>query len=133
MGERTGTGRLRRCLVVIPALDPDGELANYAAALLAEGAEQIVAVDDGSGPDSQPVFRTLEGMEGCTVLRHERNQGKGRAMKDAFAWIAAQERWTGCAVVTGRTPTGSTGWRTYAPWGRPPWRRRTGWCWACGI
>lgn len=100
MGERTGTGRLRRCLVVIPALDPDGELANYAAALLAEGAEQIVAVDDGSGPDSQPVFRTLEGMEGCTVLRHERNQGKGRAMKDAFAWIAAQERWTGCAVVT---------------------------------
>lgn len=98
MGE--GTKLLSRCVVVIPALDPDGTLTEYAAALLERGAEQIVVVDDGSGPGSQAVFQALEAVEGCTVLRHERNQGKGRALKDAFACIAAQSRWTGCAVIT---------------------------------
>lgn len=100
MVEKTESGGLNRCVVVIPALDPDGALTEYAAALLAQGAEQIVVVDDGSGPDRQPIFRALEELERCTVLRHGRNQGKGRAMKDAFAYIAAQEQWTGCAVVT---------------------------------
>ena len=91
---------LCRCVVVIPALDPEEMLRDYAAALLELGAEQVVAVDDGSGPGSQPVFEALEAMEGCTVLRHEMNRGKGRALKDAFAFIAGQPRWEGCAVVT---------------------------------
>lgn len=96
----TETKALSQCVVVIPALDPDGTLPEYAMSLLERGAEQVVVVDDGSGESSQPVFRTLEGMDWCTVLRHERNQGKGRAMKDAFAYIAGQEELMGCAVVT---------------------------------
>lgn len=91
---------LRGCVVVIPALSPEGTLPDYAAALLEQGAEQIVVVDDGSGPDYQAVFQALEDMEGCTVLRHRNNQGKGRALKDAFAYIAGEAAWTGCAVVT---------------------------------
>ena len=91
---------LRGCVIVIPALDPDEALPEYAVSLLERGAEQVVVVDDGSAKTCQPVFRTLEGIAGCTVLRHERNQGKGRAMKDAFAYIAGEERWKGCAVVT---------------------------------
>ena len=74
--------RLRRCVVVIPALDPDGTLPGYAAALLERGAEGVVVVDDGSGRGCREVFARLEALEGCTVLRHERNQGKGRAMND---------------------------------------------------
>ncbi|MDE7262567.1 MAG: bifunctional glycosyltransferase family 2/GtrA family protein [Oscillospiraceae bacterium] len=88
------------CIAVIPALDPDEALPEYAAALLERGAEQIVVVDDGSGEACQGIFRILEKMEGCTVLRHGQNRGKGRAMKDAFAYIAGQERFAGCAVVT---------------------------------
>ena len=42
--------QLARCVVVIPALDPDGALPGYAAALLERGAEGVVAVDDGSRP-----------------------------------------------------------------------------------
>ena len=96
----TETKALDRCVVVIPALDPEGTLPEYAASLLERGAEQVVVVDDGSGGSFQAVFQTLEEMDGCTVLRHERNQGKGRAMKDAFAYIAGREDWKGCAVVT---------------------------------
>ena len=41
--------QLARCVVVIPALDPDGALPGYAAALLERGAEGVVAVDDEIG------------------------------------------------------------------------------------
>ena len=92
--------QLARCVVVIPALDPDGALPGYAAALLERGAEGVVAVDDGSRPSCRAVFEELEKLEGCTVLRHEKNQGKGRAMKDAFTYILDQPQWAGCAVVT---------------------------------
>lgn len=93
-------GALRRCIAVVPALEPDEKLTEYAAALLERGAEQVVVVDDGSSEACREIFRSLEALEGCTVLRHPVNQGKGRAMKDAFAYIAGQERWKGCAVVT---------------------------------
>ena len=96
----TKAAALERCVIVIPALDPDETLPELASSLLAQGAEQIVVVDDGSRESCQGVFQTLEAMEGCTVLRHPVNQGKGRSMKDAFAYIAGQARWTGCAVVT---------------------------------
>ena len=98
--EDVETKALDRCVVVIPALDPDGTLPGFAASLLEQGAEQIVVVDDGSREDCRGIFQALEALEGCTVLRHQVNQGKGRAMKDAFAYISGQERWTGCAVVT---------------------------------
>ena len=91
---------LARCIVVIPALEPDGALADYAAALLERGAEQVVVVDDGSSDACRDVFGRMEGLSGCTVLRHQVNQGKGRAMKDAFAYILGQTQWEGCAVVT---------------------------------
>lgn len=95
-----GTRTLRRCVVVIPALDPDRTLAGYVSALLERQAEQVVVVDDGSGPSCREVFRELEAMAGCTVMRHESNQGKGRALKDAFGYIAGEGQWEGCAVVT---------------------------------
>jgi len=100
MYEETEARPLKRCVVVIPALDPDNALPGYAASLLELGAEQVVVVDDGSGEASRGIFETLEATAGCTVLRHARNQGKGRAMKDAFAYITSQTQWTGCAVVT---------------------------------
>ena len=100
MFEETVERLLASCVIVIPALDPDESLVKYVPALLERGAEQVVVVDDGSGEPSRHVFQDLQVLAGCTVLRHPRNQGKGRALKDAFAYIASQPQWTGCAVVT---------------------------------
>lgn len=97
---RTETNSLNRCVVVIPALDPDETLPAYAGALLARGAAEILVVDDGSGPDSAPVFAELKAMERCTVLSHEKNRGKGRAMKTAFVYVAENPAWAGLDVVT---------------------------------
>lgn len=100
MGREYDAGVLGRCIVVIPALSPDPKVTDYVSTLLDKGFRQVVVVDDGSGEAFAGTFYTLEGMEGCTVLRHEKNRGKGRALKTAFAHILNCPLWEGSAVVT---------------------------------
>ena len=94
------TGSLHNCIIVIPALDPGPELPDYVESLLGLGARGVVVVDDGSDGAHQAAFQALDGLEGCTLLRHEKNQGKGVALKTAFAFILQNGAWTGAAVVT---------------------------------
>lgn len=91
---------LARCAAVIPSLAPDTALPDYVTALLARGFGQVVVVDDGSGPSYASIFASLESLEGCTVLRHEVNHGKGRGLKTAFGYILGRPDWEGMAVVT---------------------------------
>ena len=46
---------------------------------------QIVVVDDGSSPDKEELFQLVE--EYATVLHHDRNYGKGRALKTGLEYI----------------------------------------------
>ncbi len=73
-------------LIVIPALNPPKELTEYVDTLLGHGYSHILVVDDGSCDDFRPVFDEIESKEGCTILRHEVNMGKGRALKDAMVY-----------------------------------------------
>ena len=75
-------------VVLIPALEPDGRLPAYVRELKNSGFQQIVVIDDGSGPDWQPVFSEVE-QEGATVLHHLVNKGKGAALKLGYDWIGA--------------------------------------------
>lgn len=71
-------------VAVIPSLNPDEKLLGTVHGLQAQGFDQIILVDDGSRDACRPCFDQLEA-EGCRVLRHEVNRGKGRALKTAFA------------------------------------------------
>jgi len=73
------------CIVVIPALNPDGRLIDLAAELKSE-ALSVIIVNDGSGEDSLSVFSSLT-EKGFTVLTHAENLGKGAALKTAFRYI----------------------------------------------
>lgn len=70
--------------VIIPALEPDEKLPALLNDLRNAGVQNIVLVDDGSGPAYHEIFDRAETDYGCTVLRHAVNLGKGRALKDAF-------------------------------------------------
>ena len=72
--------------IIIPSLDPDEKLNQVVDGLLAEGFRDIVLVNDGSHDDHLAPFRQAGTHPEVTVLTHEVNKGKGRAMKTAFAW-----------------------------------------------
>lgn len=72
--------------VILPSLDPDEKLNLVVTGLLAEGFTDIVVVNDGSHEDHLQPFRDAAAHPEVTVLVHEVNKGKGRAMKTAFAW-----------------------------------------------
>lgn len=73
--------------IVIPAYNPGPGLPAYVAALRAAcPGTPILVVDDGSRPETQPVFRACaETAPDVEIAVHETNRGKGRALKTAFA------------------------------------------------
>ena len=70
--------------VIIPAYEPDEKLLKLLKQLKEAGIVHIIVVDDGSGSDYQELFLQAEAVEGCEVLHHAVNLGKGRALKTAF-------------------------------------------------
>ena len=72
--------------IIGPSLDPDEKLCKVVDGLLAEGFDDIVLVNDGSHADHLAPFEAAAKHPEVTVLTHEVNRGKGRAMKTAFAW-----------------------------------------------
>ena len=72
--------------IIVPSLDPDEKLLKVVEGLLKEGFRDIILVNDGSGPDHTAPFEEAAKHPEVTVLTHEVNRGKGRAMKTAFSW-----------------------------------------------
>lgn len=70
--------------VIIPAYEPDEKLILLLGQLKESGITNIVVVDDGSGASYSKFFDKAKTVEGCTVLTHAVNLGKGRALKTAF-------------------------------------------------
>ena len=72
-------------VVVIPAYEPDQKLIKLIDEIREKTPYAVVVVDDGSAQDAQPVFDALDGK--ATVIHHEKNRGKGAAIKTALAYI----------------------------------------------
>ena len=76
---------MHQAIVVIPAFEPDSRLPQLVDRLKADFRDFIV-VDDGSRT-AAAVFDCLRGVGGVTVLVHDRNRGKGAALRTAFAEV----------------------------------------------
>lgn len=71
-------------IALIPAYQPESCLEKIVCEVRKEGF-QIVVVDDGSSEEKRAVFQKIE--RDATVLRHDQNQGKGRALKTGLSYI----------------------------------------------
>lgn len=71
---------------IIPSLNPDEKFINTVHGIFAAGFTDLIVVDDGSRESCQYYFEEVSSIAGCTVLHHEINRGKGRALKTAFAY-----------------------------------------------
>lgn len=76
-------------IALIPAYCPDAHLLRLAQELL-EDQYEIIIVDDGSGEQYEPVFEQVR--EYGTVLVHEKNMGKGAALKTGYEYISRSRR-----------------------------------------
>src|SRR5690625_516260 len=74
-------------VVVMRAFNPSESLLSYTEVLANNGISHIIVINDGSNAHTLPVFEALSKTTYCTVLTHEKNRGKGRALKTAFAYI----------------------------------------------
>ena len=69
--------------IIVPSLNPDEKLIGTLDGIMSKGFKHIVVVDDGSDAQHKQPFEYAR-EKGCTVLVHEVNKGKGRALKTAF-------------------------------------------------
>lgn len=83
-------------IVIIPALDHDERLTELVTELR-EYFENIIIIDDGSASENQHWFAEAESL-GCSVIHHEKNLGKGAALKTGVA--AAIEKHGSLTVIT---------------------------------
>jgi glycosyltransferase involved in cell wall biosynthesis len=83
--------------VIIPAYHPDYKLPWLIDELYKKNLKNIMVVNDGSGPESEKIFASIEKL--TVVLKHEKNQGKGAAIKTALAYIAGQSEATKGIVI----------------------------------
>lgn len=70
-----------KVLVGIPALNEEQTIAKVVIRSLPY-AESVLVVDDGSGDDTALIAEKL----GAVIVRHEKNLGKGAALRDCFEW-----------------------------------------------
>ena len=73
--------------VILPSLDPDHRFAEVVEGLVGAGFAKIIIVDDGSDGAHQKWCDDARKYPQCRVLVHEVNKGKGRALKDAIAYV----------------------------------------------
>lgn len=85
--------------VIIPSLNPDDKLVTVVDSLIKRGFKDIILVNDGSDASHMWPFEKVAEYEECTILTHDVNRGKGRALKTAFEYCLKERE--GClGVVT---------------------------------
>lgn len=77
----------KRCVVVLPSLNPNEKFDRVVDGLREAGFQRILIVDDGSDEQHRAHFQRAEAFPECSVIRHEVNKGKGRALKDGFTAV----------------------------------------------
>ncbi|MEK4253725.1 glycosyltransferase family 2 protein [Ureibacillus sp. FSL K6-2830] len=78
---------MNKVCVIIPALNPTHDLIDYIYDLKSHKVSQIVVINDGSMTSCNAIFHQIGLIQNCTVLTHEKNKGKGRALKTAFQHV----------------------------------------------
>lgn len=89
--------------IIIPAYQPDFRMLKLIENIKCNSNYGIIIVNDGSASECIPVFEKAAG-EGCIVLTHKENMGKGAALKTAFTYLMENNNTEGfiCADCDGQ-------------------------------
>jgi len=90
---------MNRVTIIVPSYNPDDKLEEVVKGLVEGGFEDIVVINDGSKEECLSHFEAVKQYKEVTLLVHEVNKGKGRAMKTAFNYVL-QNRPESIGVIT---------------------------------
>ncbi len=85
--------------ILIPAYRPNKQLVDLTDKLIESGIQNIIIVNDGSGPESEDIFAQVRKNISCQVVTHAVNMGKGRAIKTGLNFALLNYPWLN-GVVT---------------------------------
>lgn len=77
---------MKNIFIVIPTLDPEEDIMSKFITELQSEFENILVINDGSNNKHDKFFASLE-KKGIRLIKHYRNFGKGRALKNAFNYL----------------------------------------------
>ena len=86
---------MEKIAIIIPAYEPDERLLKLLANLENHNMGPIYIVNDGSGAEYDSIFEKSKSVvekSGGALLIHEKNKGKGRALKTAFEYILKNDK-----------------------------------------
>ena len=87
-------------IILIPAFQPDQKLINLVHDLIQHELCTILIVNDGSQANCQDIFSALSALPSVTLLNHEKNQGKGAALKTGLRYCQQHFSLTDHVVIT---------------------------------
>ena len=85
--------------IVIPSYQPNELLINLCTEFKSLNLNNVIIIDDGSQEEYQDIFKKVQDNFNYKVLRHDKNKGKGRALKTAFNYIINNTNSIGCVTA----------------------------------
>lgn len=76
-----------RIAVIIPAFNPLPALIDYVKHIQKLDIEEVIVVNDGSDEKYNVIFDELKKFNSINIIEHEKNSGKGRALKTGFQYV----------------------------------------------
>lgn len=78
---------MKKIVVIIPALNPNEDFVRYTEQLTNNEDVELIVIDDGSKQELKYIFEKISKNRKVTVITHEVNQGKGKALKDGMLYF----------------------------------------------
>ena len=85
--------------VILPSYNPSTEIMSVIQRVIRQGFSDIIVINDGSTDEISPIFDEAAKIDGCTVLHHNENKGKGAALKTGMAYFM-ENRPDGRGIIT---------------------------------
>ena len=80
---------MKNIFIVVPTLNPDEKIMENFIKELQKEFESILVINDGSKSIHDNFFKSLE-KKGIKIIKHYKNYGKGRGLKNAFNYLLNQ-------------------------------------------
>jgi len=77
---------MKNIFIVVPTLDPEEKIMETFIEELHKEFKNVLVINDGSKKQHEKFFKKLE-QDGIEVIKHYKNLGKGRALKNAFNYL----------------------------------------------